>query len=38
MHRIALKPGKSTLKLVANQLQDKGEETVDKIPLSNHIV
>ena len=36
MHRVALKTGKSTLKLVANMLRDKGEETIDKIPLSNH--
>lgn len=37
IHRVALKSGKSTLKLVANMLRDKGEETIDKIPLSNHI-
>lgn len=32
------KTSKSTLKLVTNMLREKVEETIDKMPLSNHIV
>lgn len=32
------KMSRSTLKLLTNMLWDKGQETIDKISLSNHII